>query len=1082
MVLPPPPLGAGAGSVAVDNLAATNDDVGGDDLLVMQGQRTTKYGTVSSSSPRDHGYDPYTTTPSKMMAWSPPTIESSRNNRSNTNINGHDSSHLHYRQNFGKDGIYVSPTTSPTNASRSTAKTRGGGGTSSRRNDYGANVVHDDDYEDEEDDDAGGRQSAPQDDALSSRPYGLYTNVSSSNNRKGSQLFEDQSDPENERPFDQPPSDDDENVQRPPHGDFDDNDSGIRDLLTASSMRALNIITPSAAESGGFNTTTMPVPTTPPRVSRIAPAAGAPGAPAEFDVDPTCSPQSTKIESVWLSSPEASPKVGLQSKPAAVQLGLFTIPPPKVSDPSRLDERLLNLERQQEIARRSIEAQKMRIYQIGGAAVTPSNDEQEQNDETDGGDTLFDFVEKEESNEVVLQDEGSNDDDLLNKNIRITHRVRRKVKQRRKVPTVPLDPVVANKNVPAMMEIEDDTSTEQYGVSPASPSNLQERAHQAWKSRQKKNSSLKSKQIQDSTGAMAGAAVSGADTSNSKYHRSNVSFGKSDTVHHFETVTANGDDTTLGGRSLTSEYTKTMESEVEDMIKDLMFIGDGKSAKPGRRQFRYKPSVKRKLRKNQIGSSSDSLLKKIDSAEDDDDDDDQPSYLPAAISSQVSPANLTNNSYSGNQHRERGRSRTRRGEESQDETADESTISADDTMTSDSQFFTRRFRSGDRDDRSLEESSTVGSATVDTFLSDEGNKGRNADPDDPFATVLGYVENGISAMSSAIEYAIETAAKEADDYSKKQKSDETEDSEENNLLKTFDSCTGKQQAMIGTANVEALSSGVANLTQDTWFHSYLEPESAVEQRRSRSKRSFDEQEKVVDNVHPNSSNEDKNGDNIKVDHTRRMLALGNGEEVAALAVLAAHSLHRLQGIEYNDSVAIDMYHDLKICEVHLILPLGIVFMENDGGCFVTKVSPDGSAARSGGVEVGDQLAAINRISALNMKVDDVFNAVSNSPQKNRVDLVFIRYVGPFRPDEKVPPKGCFSNSERPRTTARGLLGRKKDVNPPPVTASTAADTLPTPVVAETAAPKKVAGFRLFGRGKNKASKDTKKISKKGKNN
>ena len=158
-------------------------------------------------------------------------------------------------------------------------------------------------------------------------------------------------------------------------------------------------------------------------------------------------------------------------------------------------------------------------------------------------------------------------------------------------------------------------------------------------------------------------------------------------------------------------------------------------------------------------------------------------------------------------------------------------------------------------------------------------------------------------------------------------------------------------------------------------------------------------------------------------------------------------------------------------------------MENDGGCFVTKVSPDGSAARSGGVEVGDQLAAINRISALNMKVDDVFNAVSNSPQKNRVDLVFIRYVGPFRPAEKVTPKGCFSNSERPRATARGLLGRKKDLNPPPTAAAAAdADTFPTTVVAENAAPKKGAGFRLFGRGKNKASKDTKNISKKGKNN
>lgn len=145
-------------------------------------------------------------------------------------------------------------------------------------------------------------------------------------------------------------------------------------------------------------------------------------------------------------------------------------------------------------------------------------------------------------------------------------------------------------------------------------------------------------------------------------------------------------------------------------------------------------------------------------------------------------------------------------------------------------------------------------------------------------------------------------------------------------------------------------------------------------------------------------------------------------------------------------------------------------MENDGGCFVTKVSPDGSAARSGGVEVGDQLASINGMSALNMKVDDVFNAVSNSPQKNRVDLVFIRYVGPFRPAENVHTKSCFSASERPRAVARGFMGRKKEENPPVH-------------IAETPVPKKGPGFFFFGRNRgNKVSKETKKISKKGNKN
>ena len=51
-------------------------------------------------------------------------------------------------------------------------------------------------------------------------------------------------------------------------------------------------------------------------------------------------------------------------------------------------------------------------------------------------------------------------------------------------------------------------------------------------------------------------------------------------------------ETTASGFSLNSEYTKSMESEVEDLFKDLLFIGDGKMSKPGRRSYKYKQSKK----------------------------------------------------------------------------------------------------------------------------------------------------------------------------------------------------------------------------------------------------------------------------------------------------------------------------------------------------------------------------------------------------------------------------------------------------------------------------------------------------------
>ena len=51
--------------------------------------------------------------------------------------------------------------------------------------------------------------------------------------------------------------------------------------------------------------------------------------------------------------------------------------------------------------------------------------------------------------------------------------------------------------------------------------------------------------------------------------------------------------------------------------------------------------------------------------------------------------------------------------------------------------------------------------------------------------------------------------------------------------------------------------------------------------------------------------------------------------------------------------------------------------------------------------VGDQLALINGTSGHKMKVDDICDAVSNSTDKGRVELVFLRYIGPFRPSATV---------------------------------------------------------------------------------
>jgi PDZ domain len=128
----------------------------------------------------------------------------------------------------------------------------------------------------------------------------------------------------------------------------------------------------------------------------------------------------------------------------------------------------------------------------------------------------------------------------------------------------------------------------------------------------------------------------------------------------------------------------------------------------------------------------------------------------------------------------------------------------------------------------------------------------------------------------------------------------------------------------------------------------------------------------------------------------------------------------------------------------------VIFVENDSGCFVTDVHQNGSAARSGGVEVGDQLAAINGSSSFNLKVEDICELITKAHNPRCIELVFLRYIGPFMP-RRSPLK-----SSGP---AKGDLGMT-DGN------IAAASTQQT-----TAPPKerpRRRGFRIFWRGKKKA--------------
>lgn len=130
----------------------------------------------------------------------------------------------------------------------------------------------------------------------------------------------------------------------------------------------------------------------------------------------------------------------------------------------------------------------------------------------------------------------------------------------------------------------------------------------------------------------------------------------------------------------------------------------------------------------------------------------------------------------------------------------------------------------------------------------------------------------------------------------------------------------------------------------------------------------------------------------------------------------------------------------------------VIFLENEGGSFVTKVDHNGSAARSGGIEVGDQLAAINGTSCFRMKVEDICGLVSSASNPQCVELIFVRYIGPFRPS-----RGARTNAvayDVDMTNPRNTLSTegKKQIGPSSLQGEGS----------------KRRGFRIFGRGKKKA--------------
>jgi len=339
------------------------------------------------------------------------------------------------------------------------------------------------------------------------------------------------------------------------------------------------------------------------------------------------------------------------------------------------------------------------------------------------------------------------------------------------------------------------------------------------------------------------------------------------------------------------------------------------------------------------------------------------------------------------------------------------------------------------EESTISRGSSVDSNTVETFQSEKDNI------EDPLNTVLGFVEGGLSVMTSAIGYALgDHTGTETQEHTQEHANDDRHKATSDYDI--FESCGihARNQKLVTKSDGKTETRATNEPSKMVWVarNSVVDPigpnnallRSKKVKRKSEASEEQDHDRRLIIDNQNESGHQTSN--------------IGDGSELVQLALYAARSVHKLRGVEYDESFAIDMYKEVKKCHVTLELPLGIIFLENDGGCFVTKVSPDGSAARSRGVLVGDQLASINGSSSSKMKVDDICDAIGRSTDPSQIKLVFLRYVGPFRPSAKallsegVAKKICDTSGSKDRTlnTSRN----KKPV-------------------------KKMTGFRLFGKGK-----------------
>ena len=457
------------------------------------------------------------------------------------------------------------------------------------------------------------------------------------------------------------------------------------------------------------------------------------------------------------------------------------------------------------------------------------------------------------------------------------------------------------------------------------------------------------------------------------------------------------DDTYNSRRTTGTDYSgvpKSYESEVEDLVKDFLFIGRSAKSQPGtrRKKSHYK---KDRYRDEESTYNDDGTIATYDES-----------------------------TYGGTRDESTFVTRDESTYVSRDSRAsvdDQTYESADPSLVKGKRMknFSANKRSAGVDD---DDGTLVTEMSVDVVKkSGPCGQEKPCGDDNPLAAIWEFMEGGFDAMSQAIGMS---------DDAKQQGGTAV-----SNPISRDQSTTGAQRS--ATADAAAGLTGLMDIASEYVFGPAPSQDTGVSTDEAPSSRH-------ITPTHSLDASIDKEAGLVE------------------LSLCAAKAKHMTAGVPFNESAEIDVVNDIKFNVITTALPLGLLFQENSAGCWVAKIFATGNAANAAvgkGVQVGDQLAAVNGNSTIKLTVDEVCDMISSSPNTNEIELTFLRYVGPLQSNKK---RGkARSPSPIRRSKGSGLFNRSASPKPstPVVPAVSSSSSAPPP--------KQKKGF--FGRTRSKSN-------------